>query len=141
LKKNLESLAYTLKNLPFKELPFLQRLHQEPPGHSTIIGQSALIEGHLVSHELVQLRGRVLGNIDVVGGPEAVLSVMPKAEVTGDIKADQASVNGVINGNIESSGRVELHANARVNGNISYSSMVIEHGAKLFGLMSPHGKN
>jgi cytoskeletal protein CcmA (bactofilin family) len=95
----------------------------------------------LVSHELVQLRGRVLGNIDVVGGPQAVLSVMPKAEVTGDIKADQATVNGVINGNIESTGRVELHANARVNGNISYSSMVIEHGAKLFGLMSPHGKN
>jgi cytoskeletal protein CcmA (bactofilin family) len=133
-------MAFSLKNLPIKELPLFQRLREQPSLNATVIGQSALVEGHLVSQELVQLRGRVLGNIDI-GGPQALLNVLPKAEVTGDIKAEQACVNGVINGNIQSSGRVELHSNARVNGNISYSSMVIEHGAKLFGLMSPNAKN
>ena len=45
-------------------------------------------------------------------------------------------VNGVVNGNIESTGRIELHAGADVKGNISYATVAIEHGAKLYGLMS-----
>ena len=106
----------------------------------TVIGRSAIIEGHLISLELVQLKGRVVGDIEVMGGPDAQLKVLSQAQVQGDIRAQEAVVNGTVNGNIQSSGRVELHANARVNGNISYSTVAIEHGAKLFGLMNPDAK-
>jgi cytoskeletal protein CcmA (bactofilin family) len=89
-----------------------------------------------VSQDVVQLKGHVVGNIDVNGSPNAQLSVLSQAHVEGDISAQQAVVNGVVTGNIESTGRVELHAGADVKGNISYATMAIEHGAKLYGMMS-----
>ena len=107
----------------------------------TIIGQSALVLGNIVSQNLVQLKGHVVGNIDVNGSPNAQLSVFSQAHVDGDISAQQAVVNGVVNGNIESTGRVELHSGADVKGNISYTTMAIEHGAKLYGMMSSNNAN
>jgi hypothetical protein len=109
---------------------------QAKPVEQTVIGQSAVVVGNIVSQDQVQLKGHVVGNIDVNGSPNAQLSVLSKAHVEGDISAQQAVVNGVVTGNIESTGRVELHAGAQVKGNISYSTMAIEHGAQLFGMMT-----
>ena len=109
---------------------------KEAPQHPTVIGKSAVIVGNLVSQDQVQLNGHVVGNIDVNGSPHAQLSVMPQGHVEGDINARQALVNGVVTGNIASDGRVELHAGADVKGNISYATVAIEHGAKLYGIMS-----
>ena len=109
---------------------------REDSHHPTVIGKSAVIVGNLVSQDQVQLNGHVVGNIDVNGSPHAQLSVMPQGHVEGDINARQASVNGVVTGNIASDGRVELHAGADVKGNISYATVAIEHGAKLYGIMS-----
>jgi cytoskeletal protein CcmA (bactofilin family) len=118
------------KKMKFGESAQASRLDQ------TVIGQSAVVLGNIVSKDLVQLKGHVVGNIDVNGSPNAQLSVLSQAHVEGDINAQQAVVNGVVNGNIESTGRVELHAGANVKGNISYATMAIEHGAKLYGMMS-----
>jgi cytoskeletal protein CcmA (bactofilin family) len=119
----------------FKKLKFGQS-DQGALNEKTIIGQSAMVVGNIVSQNLVQLKGHVVGNIDVNGSPDAQLSVFSLAHVDGDINAQQAVVNGVVNGNIESTGRVELHSGADVKGNISYATMAIEHGAKLYGMMS-----
>jgi cytoskeletal protein CcmA (bactofilin family) len=119
----------------FKMLKFGQS-DQGAFNEKTIIGQSAVVVGNIVSQNLVQLKGHVVGNIDVNGSPSAQLSVFSQAHVDGDISAQQAVVNGVVNGNIESTGRVELHSGADVKGNISYTTMAIEHGAKLYGMMS-----
>ena len=119
----------------FKSMKFRQPVSGTAT-ERTIIGQSAVVVGNIVSQELVQLKGHVVGNIDVNGSPNAQLSVLSQAHVEGDISAQQAVVNGVVTGNIESTGRVELHAGADVKGNISYATMAIEHGAKLYGMMS-----
>ena len=84
----------------------------------------------------VRTTGLVLCNIDVNGSPNAQLSVLSRAHVEGDISAQKAVVDGVVTGNIASTGRVELHAGAKVKGNISYATMAIEHGAKLYGMMT-----
>jgi cytoskeletal protein CcmA (bactofilin family) len=109
---------------------------KQDPNHPTVIGKSAMIVGNLISQDQVQLNGHVVGNIDVNGSPHAQLSVMSHGHVEGDINARQALVNGVVTGNIASDGRVELHSGAHVKGNISYATMAIEHGAKLYGIMS-----
>mgnify|MGYP000670928080 FL=1 len=119
----------------FKSMKFRQPVSGAAT-ERTIIGQSAVVVGNIVSQELVQLKGHVVGNIDVNGSPNAQLSVLSQAHVEVDISAQQAVVNGVVTGNIESTGRVELHAGADVKGNISYATMAIEHGAKLYGMMS-----
>ncbi len=119
----------------FKKMKFGQS-PQVTSVEQTVIGQSAVVVGNIISQDQVQLKGHVVGNIDVNGSPNAQLSVLSKAHVEGDISAQQAVVNGVVTGNIESTGRVELHAGAQVKGNISYSTMAIEHGAQLFGMMT-----
>jgi cytoskeletal protein CcmA (bactofilin family) len=119
----------------FKKMKFGQS-PQVTSVEQTVIGQSAVVVGNIVSQDQVQLKGHVVGNIDVNGSPNAQLSVLSKAHVEGDISAQQAVVNGVVTGNIESTGRVELHSGAQVKGNISYSTMAIEHGAQLFGMMT-----
>jgi cytoskeletal protein CcmA (bactofilin family) len=118
----------------FKKMKFGQS-DQTPQVEQTVIGQSAVVVGNIVSQDVVQLKGHVVGNIDVNGSPNAQLSVLSQAHVEGDINAQKAVVDGVVNGNIESTGRVELHAGADVKGNISYTTMAIEHGAKLYGMM------
>lgn len=114
-----------------------ERHAQAHGSDKTVIGKSAVIVGDVVSSQLVQLQGRVLGNIKVDGSPDAQLSVLTHGQVQGDIHASQAVVDGTVNGNIESTGRVELHSGAQVKGNISYETMAIEHGAQLFGMMNP----
>jgi len=47
----------------------------------TIIGQSAVVLGNIVSQDLVQLKSHVVGNIDVNGSPNAQLSVLSQAHV------------------------------------------------------------
>jgi len=121
----------------FKKIKFGQP-EKTAPTEKTIIGQSAVVLGNIVSQDSVQLKGHVVGNIDVNGSPDAQLSVLSQAHVEGDIKAQQAVVNGVVTGNIESTGRVELYSGADVKGNISYATMAIEHGAKLYGMMISH---
>ena len=121
----------------FKKRKFGQS-EQTAATERTIIGQTAMVVGNIVSQDVVQLKGYVVGNIDVNGSPNAQLSVLSQAHVEGDINAQQAVVNGVVTGNIESAGRVELHSGADVRGNISYATMAIEHGAKLYGMMSSH---
>ena len=111
---------------------------QSAKADQTVIGESAVVMGNIVSQDSLQLKGHVVGNIDVNGSPNAQLSVLSQAHVEGDINAQQAVVNGVVTGNIESTGRVELHSGADVKGNISYATMAIEHGAKLYGMMSSH---
>ena len=109
---------------------------QAPQVDQTVIGASAVVMGNIVSQDMVQLKGHVVGNIDVNGSPNAQLSVLSRAHVEGDISAQKAVVDGVVTGNIASTGRVELHSGAEVKGNISYATMAIEHGAKLYGMMS-----
>ncbi|MEY4726828.1 MAG: hypothetical protein RLZ36_1455 [Pseudomonadota bacterium] len=121
----------------FKKMKFGQP-EKTAPTEKTIIGQSAVVLGNIVSQDSVQLKGHVVGNIDVNGNPGAQLSVLSQAHVEGDINAQQAVVNGVVTGNIESTGRVELYSGADVKGNISYATMAIEHGAKLYGMMISH---
>lgn len=119
----------------FKKMKFGQD-PQAPQVDQTVIGASAVVMGNIVSQDMVQLKGHVVGNIDVNGSPNAQLSVLSRAHVEGDISAQKAVVDGVVTGNIASTGRVELHSGAEVKGNISYATMAIEHGAKLYGMMS-----
>jgi cytoskeletal protein CcmA (bactofilin family) len=119
----------------FKKMKFGQP-PQTDQVDRTVIGETAVVMGNIVSQDMVQLKGHVVGNIDVNGNPNAQLSVLSRAHVEGDISAQKAVVDGVVTGNIASTGRVELHAGAEVKGNISYATMAIEHGAKLYGMMS-----
>ncbi len=66
----------------FKKMKFGQA-DRDAATEKTIIGQSAVVVGNIVSKDLVQLKGHVVGNIDVNGSPNAQLSVLSHAHVEG----------------------------------------------------------
>jgi cytoskeletal protein CcmA (bactofilin family) len=57
------------------------------------------------------------------------------AKIYGDITAPRILIGGYVEGNVYGSERVELHAKAVVNGDVSYLELGIEPGAEIVGLM------
>ena len=59
------------------------------------------------------------------------------AEVAASIGAGlaKAALAGKVDGNIYAAERVEFHKDSVINGDISYGSIAIEHGARLLGMV------
>lgn len=101
----------------------------------TLIGRHAQIQGSLKLQESVRIDGKVLGNIEAPNDDSISVVIGPTAEVKGDVLASRIIVAGQVSGNIHGFERVEIMASALVQGDIRYTSLAVEHGARLLGLM------
>lgn len=96
----------------------------------SIIGVDVEIEGHLKTNNEVQLDGRVIGNISC-----GALVMGETGSVDGDIRADEVTIRGQINGDLRAR-RVRLEASAVINGDVYHESLTVEAGARLNGRFS-----
>ena len=101
----------------------------------TIVGRTTTIQGNMVLLDSIRIDGRVLGNIESAPDCKIAVAIGPTGEVTGDVKAHRVMVAGTVFGNIHAADRVELQKDSSVQGDISYGSIAVEHGAKLSGLV------
>lgn len=101
----------------------------------TLVGRTTTIFGRLVLLDSVRIDGKVFGNIETTPDNKISVAIGPTGEVTGDITAHRVLVAGKVEGNIYASERVEFHKDAVVNGDISYGSIAVEHGARLLGMV------
>jgi cytoskeletal protein CcmA (bactofilin family) len=101
----------------------------------TLIGRTTFIQGTLVLVDSIRIDGKVLGNIEASPGSKITVAIGPTGEVKGDIKAHRIMVAGRVAGHIFAAERVEFQKDSVVNGDVSYGSISIEHGAKLSGLI------
>lgn len=101
----------------------------------TIIGRTTHIYGRLVLLDSVRIDGKVTGNIETGKDNKVTVAIGPTGEVAGDITAHRVMVAGKVEGNIYAAERVEFHKDSIVQGDISYGSIAIEHGARLLGLV------
>ena len=101
----------------------------------TIIGRTTTIQGTLVLLDSVRIDGRVVGNVESVPDCKIAVAIGPTGEVTGDIKAHRVMVAGKVFGHIHAADRVEFQKDSLVQGDVSYGSIAVEHGAKLSGLI------
>lgn len=101
----------------------------------TIVGRTTTIQGNMVLLDSIRIDGRVLGNIESAPDCKIAVAIGPTGEVTGDVKAHRVMVAGKVFGNIHAADRVELQKDSSVQGDISYGSIAVEHGAKLSGLV------
>ena len=100
----------------------------------TIIGRTTTIQGTLVLLDSVRIDGRVVGNVESAPDCKIAVAIGPTGEVTGDIKAHRVMVAGKVFGHIHAADRVEFQKDSLVQGDVSYGSIAVEHGAKLSGL-------
>ncbi|HEV7432246.1 MAG TPA: polymer-forming cytoskeletal protein [Steroidobacteraceae bacterium] len=103
----------------------------------TLIGRSARIQGDVEFSGGLHIDGQVTGNVRVVPGGGASVSVSEHGVIDGSLEAPHVVLNGTVNGDIIATERVVLGAKARVRGNVSYGVIEMALGAEITGRLIP----
>lgn len=101
----------------------------------TLIGPGTTVHGSLMLIDSVRIDGKVIGDVQTSPHNRATVAIGPLGEVIGHISAFRVIVAGKVEGNITALERVELSHDCLVQGDISYGSINVQHGARLQGLV------
>ena len=99
----------------------------------TLIGPKTRIDGDIEFTGGLHLDGTINGNVKGDGGQGTFLSVSENGSIEGSVIAPNVILSGVVKGDIEATGRVELGAKARVLGNVHYAVIETAVGAQING--------
>jgi cytoskeletal protein CcmA (bactofilin family) len=107
----------------------------EPTTSGNSIGKSVKVAGQIYSKEDLFVDGTVEGTMEA---PEHKLTIGPHGSIIGKdgkdaIKAREVLVLGTIQGDVEAFERLEIRKDAKLQGNIRTSRIVIEDGAYFKG--------
>ncbi len=116
---------------------------------TSLIAVGTQIRGDVRFNGRLHVDGSVEGSLHG-DGANAVLTLSNNAKVAGEIVAPHVVINGVVNGDVTASERLELASGARVEGNVYYKVMEMSAGAQINGkivhraeapkqLAAPHG--
>jgi cytoskeletal protein CcmA (bactofilin family) len=108
----------------------------KPAEGSTVIGKSVIIRGDLSGNEDLYLDGDIEGTITLT---ESRLTIGPNARVRADLTVRDVIVFGLLTGNVQATGRVDLRQSATVNGDILAGRLSIEESAILKGRVELKG--
>lgn len=101
---------------------------------TTLIAEGTIIRGDVEFSGGLHLDGMIEGAISA-DGMDAVLTLSDKGRVNGEIRASNAVINGAVRGDIVVAERLELAANARIEGNVYYKVLEMAAGAQINGKM------
>ena len=95
----------------------------------TVIGNGARLEGNLIAAASLRIEGTVTGTITADGD----VIIAPEAEVSADIQSTNTTLGGHYKGNVVATGTIELTSTARVEGNLTCRSLIVNQGAIFSG--------
>ena len=106
---------------------------------ASLLAHDTCVRGDVVFAGGLRIDGRVDGN--VLGKPDGrgLLVLSEKGVIVGTVKVHDAVINGRVEGDLEVTHFLELQANARVTGNISYRTLKLECGATVDGKLERLG--
>lgn len=108
----------------------------------TIIGQQTRIEGDIHFTGGLHVDGMIKGSIIAEAGSSSVLTVSEHGRIEGDVRVPTVILNGTVSGDVRSDERIELAAQAEVNGDVYYNLIEMAMGAAVNGsLVHQTGKN
>src|SRR5690349_15213854 len=96
---------------------------------NTLLGRGSEFEGKLTFEGTVRIDGKLSGEIF----SDDVLVIGEGAHVSAEIDVGVLIVEGNVTGNIKAKRAVELHAPARVKGNIETPSLYVDKGVMFEG--------
>lgn len=106
------------------------------PGGTTLISHDTVIVGNVLFSGNLDVEGLVQGNIVAQDGKEALLRVVGKGRVEGEIRVPRVIINGEVRGNVYSSKHLELASKSRVQGNVFYTLVEMAAGAEVNGSLA-----
>ena len=99
----------------------------------TLVGPHAVIRGDVVFTGGLYVEGAIHGKVVAEEAAKSVLTIADNGLVEGEVFAPVVCINGRMVGDVHAAERVELAANARVQGNIHYKVIEMAAGAMVTG--------
>ena len=102
-------------------------------GGTTLISHETVVIGEVHFSGNLDVEGLVQGNIIAQSGKDALLRVVGKGRVEGDIRVPCAIINGAVQGNVYTTKLLELASKSRVQGNVYYTLVEMAAGSEVNG--------
>jgi cytoskeletal protein CcmA (bactofilin family) len=99
----------------------------------TIIGQQTRIEGDVHFSGGLHIDGRIKGGVIAESGSGSVLTISEHGSIEGDVMVPTVILNGSVTGDVRSGERIELAAQAKVDGDVYYNLIEMVMGAMVNG--------
>ncbi len=109
----------------------------KPVEGTTLIGKSVTIRGELSGSEDLFMDGVLEGSVSL---SDSRLTVGPNARIEADLQVRDLIVFGLVNGNVQATGRIELRQSAVVNGDIVAARLSVEENAAIKGRVELTGQ-
>lgn len=121
----------------------LSRKRNEPSSNSrhaetSLISQGTIIRGDVRFTGTLHVEGRIEGSV-LGEGANAVFTLSEHGQVQGEVRVPHAMINGQVTGDIYASVRLELATQARVTGDVRYTSLEMAAGAQVNGRIAHQG--
>ena len=108
---------------------------------TTLISKETEILGDVVFSGNLDIEGLVRGNVKAQPGKEALVRVIDKGKVEGDIWSPSVVINGQVNGDVHSTKHLELASKAKVQGDLHYALVEMKTGAEITGNIKHHSES
>ena len=102
---------------------------------TSLIARGTVIRGDLRFSGALHLDGRIEGTV-FAEGEDAMLTLSEHGQVQGEIRVPHAVINGHVTGDVHISARLELAAQARIDGDLRYHTLEMATGAQVNGRIS-----
>ena len=98
----------------------------------TLIAAHTEVVGDIKFTDQLYISGKVNGNV-LADNASATVVVSEEGCVSGEVRVPNVVINGLIEGNVFASNKVELATNAKVRGNLHYQLIEMQLGAMVDG--------
>jgi cytoskeletal protein CcmA (bactofilin family) len=105
-------------------------------GNTTLVSRDTTIIGDVHFSGSLEVEGVVQGNIVADSGKDAVVRVVEKGRVEGEIRAPSVVINGTVEGDVFSTKLLELAPKGRVQGNVHYTLLEMAAGSEVNGSLT-----
>jgi cytoskeletal protein CcmA (bactofilin family) len=102
---------------------------------TSLIARGTVIRGDLRFTGTLHLDGRIEGTV-LAEGDDAMFTLSEHGQVQGEIRVPHALINGHVTGDVHISVRLDLAAQARIDGDLRYHTMEMAAGAQVNGRIS-----
>ena len=93
-----------------------------------IIGKGTRIAGEITNCTRLEIQGAVEGRISAVA-----LVVRDGGSVNGEIYAENAEINGIVQGHLDVKGLLDIRSTGRVEGDLAYGRLAVAMGGHIAG--------
>jgi cytoskeletal protein CcmA (bactofilin family) len=105
-------------------------------GNTTLVARETTVVGDIHFSGNLDIEGTVQGNIVAEDGKDAMVRIIDKGRVQGEIRVPSVVINGLVEGDVYSSKHLELASKGRVQGNVHYTLLEMAAGSEVNGSLT-----